>query len=271
MAKKINIGVTGAAGRMGRDIITAALNKTDLFSAVIAFEANHSQHIGSAICDGQVTLQSIDELPNADIDVLIDFSTPDATVPMATVCQQNKINMVIGTTGFSDAQKQTLKNCCDNIAILIAQNMSIGVNATYQLAAHAATLLRAGRLGGGYDIEICEAHHRHKKDAPSGTALRLGESIATATGGNFNQDAVFNRDRQAAAERGTDEIGFSVVRGGDIFGEHKVIFAGTGEQIEIIHRSNSRQNYVAGALAAATFIATAPANFYDGMDAVFNL
>lgn len=267
----VNVAIAGAAGRMGR-ALAEAINADDSLTLTMALEEDGHAAIG-AQCPGSadvVPITSHKALANARANarnipqVLIDFTQPSATLALADLCRARKIGMVIGTTGFNPDQLARLHAAAADIPLLHAQNMSTGVNALYRIAAFAAKTLRAGRLGGGYDIEISEEHHRYKKDAPSGTALRLGQSLAEASGSDFNQDAVFTR-HGANAPRGEYDIGYSVARGGDIVGTHRVLFAGSGEQLEIIHRSASRANYAAGALRAAKFIARAPAGLYQDM------
>lgn len=269
----LRIGVAGAAGRMGREIISTVLaeqNNTVILSA--ALESSQNTAIGgdvgvlAGVGKCGVLVNTLEKLGASPFDVLIDFSTPAATVSHADFCAAGNIALVIGVTGFGDEQKKRIRAAAQKIALVMSPNMSLGVNALFALADTAARLLKAGRLGGGYDIEVFEAHHRRKKDAPSGTALRLGEALANATGATLKQDAVF--DRQGL--RGDNDIGFSVVRGGDIVGEHRVIFAGGGEQLELIHRSTSRANYATGAVQAAKFAATADAGLYD-MTPVINM
>lgn len=266
MAKKTKIAVAGAAGRMGGEILAAAAADADL-EVTLAFECSGHVAIGHMASDGKTLLQDEAALQTTAVEVLIDFTAPQATLTFAEVCRRRGIGMVVGSTGFNADELQRLQAAGNDIALLIAQNMSIGINAMYRIAADAATTLGAGRLGGGYDIEISEEHHRYKNDAPSGTALRLGQVLAAATGGDFDKDAAFIR-YGAEARRGDCDIGFSVVRGGDLIGVHRVLFAGRGEQVEIIHRSTSRANYVAGALRATKFIAHAAPGFYDGMDKI---
>ena len=177
----------------------------------------------------------------------------------ATLCAQNKIAkpaLVAGVTGLSPKQQNELKKAAKNIAVVFSPNMSAGVNALFALAAQAAKLL------GDFDMEVMEAHHRHKKDAPSGTALQLGEILARARGGTLARRAVYDRKGKDTSRR-KDDIGFAVVRGGDIVGEHRLIFAGAGEQVELTHRSISRDTYAAGAVRAAKWAAKAKAGFYD--------
>lgn len=256
----INLAVAGAAGRMGQAVCAAAA-ADDAVEVVLRFE--HAAH--PAVQAGD--LPGADALQDSTAQVLIDFTAPQATLALAQVCRARGIGMVVGSTGFDAAQWRTLQQAGADIPILVAQNMSIGVNALYRIAAFAARELSAGKLGGGYDIEVSEEHHREKKDAPSGTALRLGQVLAQATGGDFAADAAFAR-HGSDAKRQEGEIGFSVLRGGDIVGVHRVVFAGSGEQVEVLHRAGSRANYAAGALCAAKWIATAEKGFYDGIEAM---
>ena len=255
----INIGVSGAAGRMGRAVIDIAAEDQTVCVAAL-FESDAAATAA--------TPMPLSRLEDADIHVLIDFTTPEATLALADICRRRGIGMVIGTTGFTATETTQLQRAGEDIPLLLAQNMSVGVNALYDIAAYAARRLRAGRLDGGYDIEVYEAHHRRKQDAPSGTALRLGRALAEASGGDLEEDGVYSRHGREGVKRGEYDIGFSVVRGGDIVGEHRVIFAGAGEQLEISHRSISRANYAAGAVRAAKFISTANAGFYDGMGSI---
>ena len=175
-------------------------------------------------------------------------------------CVAHKVNLVIGTTGFSDEQKAEIAEAAKSIAIVMAPNMSVGVNVTLKLLEMAAKALSTG-----YDIEIIEAHHRHKVDAPSGTALKMGEVIADALGRNLKDCAVYGREG-VTGERDPSTIGFATVRGGDIVGDHTVLFAGTGERIEITHKSSSRATYAQGSLRAVRFLAGRSAGLYDMFD-----
>ena len=197
-----------------------------------------------------------------EVDVFIDFSAPKAAVALSETCRKHGIAMVIGATGFSDAEMKKLRDAADDIAMVVSPNMSVGVHAMFSLAATATKLLRTGARHGDYDIEISETHHRHKKDAPSGTALRLGEIAAEAAGLDFPQAKKVNREGRDN-KRPPSQIGFSSIRGGDIVGEHRLIFAGDGEQLEIVHRSTSRAAYAAGAVRAALFAAEAKPGWYD--------
>ncbi|MEQ8691745.1 MAG: 4-hydroxy-tetrahydrodipicolinate reductase, partial [Pseudomonadales bacterium] len=202
----------------------------------------------------------ISAAPSAEVDafdVVIDFTVPQATLALATVCRAAGKAMVVGTTGFSDEELTTLHAAAEDVPLFIAPNMSVGVNLTFKLIEMAA---RA--LGDEVDVEVLEAHHRHKIDAPSGTAVRMGEILADALGRDLAEDAVYGRQGiTGARERKT--IGFSTMRGGDIVGEHTVMFAGEGERIEITHRAQSRSNFAQGALRAARYVHGQPAGRYD--------
>jgi 4-hydroxy-tetrahydrodipicolinate reductase len=192
--------------------------------------------------------------------VLIDFTRPEGTLAHLAVCRTLGVQAVIGTTGLSDAQKATIADCAADIAIMMAPNMSVGVNVTLKL------LELAGRaMATGYDIEIIEAHHRHKVDAPSGTALKMGEVIAQATGRNLKECAVYAREGVTGA-RDPSSIGFATIRGGDIVGDHTVLFAGIGERIEITHKSSSRETYAQGSLRAVRFLTGKPRGLFDMFD-----
>jgi 4-hydroxy-tetrahydrodipicolinate reductase len=192
--------------------------------------------------------------------VIIDFTRPEGTLELIDRCAQQGVAMVIGTTGFDAAGRQTIADAAKRIPIVFAPNMSVGVNVTLKLLEVAA-----GLLSEGYDIEITEAHHRHKVDAPSGTALRMGEVIAAAQGVTLDEVATWAR-HGVTGERAQGKIGFSVIRGGDIVGDHTVLFAGIGERIEITHRSASRATYAQGSLRACRFLAGRAPGLYDMQD-----
>jgi 4-hydroxy-tetrahydrodipicolinate reductase len=192
--------------------------------------------------------------------VLIDFTRPEGTLAHLQVCRELGVAMVIGTTGFTEAQKAEIADASQHIAIMMAPNMSVGVNVTLKLLEMAAKALATG-----YDIEIVEAHHRHKVDAPSGTALKMGEVIAEALGRDLNDCAVYAREG-VTGERDPSSIGFATIRGGDIVGDHTVLFAGTGERIEISHKSSSRATYAQGSLRAVRFLASQKSGLFDMFD-----
>jgi 4-hydroxy-tetrahydrodipicolinate reductase len=260
----MKIAVAGASGRMGRMLIEAVSASPDCQLSGALARPGHAllgQDAGAAI--GRSTGVAV----SADLhqglrgaDVLLDFTRPEATLAHLAVCRELGVRAVVGTTGFNPAQKAELAAFARAVAIVLAPNTSVGVNVVLRLLDLAARSLREG-----YDIEIIEAHHRHKIDAPSGTALAMGEVIATALGQNLQQQAVFAREGHTG-ERRPGSIGFAAVRGGDIVGDHTVLFAGTGERIEITHRSNSRANYAEGSLRAARFLTGRAPGLYDMAD-----
>ncbi len=264
MTPKQRICIAGASGRMGRMLIEAVHAADDMVvggaldvpdSPGIGLDA--SGFLGHA---SGVTITSDVRHALKKTDVLIDFTRPEGTMAHLALCRGMGVKMVIGTTGFSDAQKAEIAAASQSIAIMLAPNMSVGVNVTLKLLDMAAKA-----LSGGYDIEIIETHHRHKVDAPSGTALKMGEVIASALGRDLKGHAVFAREGITGA-RDPSTIGFSAIRGGDIVGDHTVMFAGIGERIEITHKSSSREGYAQGALRAVRFLANKPTGMFDMFD-----
>jgi len=241
-SEPLRVAIAGASGRMGQMLIDAVGAADDL---VLAGKLDVGLDIRAGLADAQV---------------LIDFTRPEGTLAHLAVCRELGVNAVIGTTGFSDAQKAEIAACAQHIAIMMAPNMSVGVNVVFKLLDMAARALNEG-----YDIEIIEAHHRHKIDAPSGTALKMGEVVAAALGRDLKDCAVYAREG-VTGERDPSTIGFATVRGGDIVGDHTVLFAGTGERIEITHRSNSRAGYAQGSLRAARFLAGRQSGLYGMND-----
>lgn len=258
------VAVAGAAGRMGRTLVEAILASPDLRLAA-AFEcAGHpalGRDAGEPIgaCAGIPVRADLEAgLPAADC--LIDFTRPEGTLAHVEACRRARVAMVIGTTGFDAAGRRAIEDASRELAIVFAPNMSIGVNLMFRLAE-----LAAGVLGDAYDIEIVEAHHRHKVDAPSGTALRIGEVVAGALGRDLASCAVYGREG-TTGERDPKTIGFATVRGGDIVGEHTLMFAGTGERLEICHRAASRMTFALGALRAARYLCGRAPGLYDMRD-----
>ncbi len=258
------VAVAGASGRMGRMLIEAVRNAPDCrlagaldVAASPAIGSNAGAFLGFA---SGVAIQADLRAGLQDAQVLIDFTRPEGTMAHLAVCRELGVQAVIGTTGFSDAQKAEIAEIAKDIAIVMAPNMSVGVNVTFKLLEMAAKALSTG-----YDIEIVEAHHRHKIDAPSGTALKMGEVIADALGRDLKECAVYGREG-VTGERDPSTIGFATVRGGDIVGDHTVLFAGTGERIEIAHKSSSRANYAQGSLRAVRFLADQRAGLFDMFD-----
>ena len=258
------VAVAGASGRMGRMLIEAVRASGDCVLAG-ALDVPSSPAIGSdataflGVASGvPITADLRQGLQNAE--VLIDFTRPEGTLAHLAVCRELGVQAVIGTTGFTDAQKAEIAAHAQRTAIVMAPNMSVGVNVTLKLLEMAAKALSTG-----YDIEIIEAHHRHKVDAPSGTALKMGEVIAGALGRDLKDCAVYAREG-VTGERDPSSIGFATIRGGDIVGDHTVLFAGTGERIEITHKSSSRATYAQGSLRAVRFLRGKPHGMFDMFD-----
>ena len=260
----MKIAIAGSSGRMGRMLIEAVLATDDLQlhgALDVAGSPALGQDAGAFL--GRTTGVSIRaDLDSvlAGADVLIDFTRPEGTLAHLAACARLGVNAVVGTTGFSDAQKAEIGVIAQSVAIVMAPNMSVGVNVVLRLLEVAARALNEG-----YDIEVIEAHHRHKVDAPSGTALKMGEVLAQALGRDLKTCGVFAREG-VTGERDPSTIGFSTIRGGDIVGDHTVLFAGTGERIEIGHRSSSRAGYAQGSLRAARFLATHRTGLFDMND-----
>jgi 4-hydroxy-tetrahydrodipicolinate reductase len=249
----LTIAVAGASGRMGRMLIEAVLNAGDC-RLTGALDIPGSPAIGQDAAalvgpPSNVTVTSDLRAGLAGARVLIDFTRPEGTLAHLAACRELGVAAVIGTTGFTPAQKAEVAAVAKSIAIVMAPNMSVGVNVVLKLLEVAARALEQG-----YDIEIIEAHHRHKVDAPSGTALQMGEVVAAALGRDLATCAVYAREG-VTGERDPSTIGFASVRGGDIVGDHTVLFAGTGERIEVTHRAASRATYAQGSLRAARFLA----------------
>ncbi len=258
------VAVAGASGRMGHMLIEAIQSADDcVLAGALDIAGNPFLGTDAAAFLGQpsgvaVTADLAQGLRPAQ--VLIDFTRPEGTLAHLQVCRQLGVNAVIGTTGFSDAQKAEIAEIAQHIAIMMAPNMSVGVNVTLKLLEMAAKAMSTG-----YDIEIVEAHHRHKIDAPSGTALKMGEVIADALGRDLKDCAVYER-YGITGERDPSSIGFATIRGGDIVGDHTVLFAGTGERIEISHKSSSRTTYAQGSLRAVRFLADKKTGLFDMFD-----
>ena len=267
-APPLRIAVAGASGRMGQMLIDAVLQADDCALAG-ALDRGDSPLLGrdAAAPLGRtsgVVVTSDLRTGLAPAQVLIDFTRPEGTLAHLAVCRELGVKAVIGTTGFDDAGKAAIAEHARHLAVVMAPNMSVGVNVVLRLLDVAARALSQG-----YDIEIVEAHHRHKVDAPSGTALKMGEVVAAALGRDLKTCAVYGREG-VTGERDPSTIGFATIRGGDIVGDHTVLFAGTGERIEITHKSSSRATYAQGSLRAARFLADQDRGLF-GMDAVLGL
>ncbi len=260
----LKLVVAGASGRMGRALIDAVLRDAGLALAA-ALEVKGNLHVGKdagELAGSPCGVKITDDVAKAlaDCDVLVDFTRPEGTMAHLAACRKQGVRLVIGTTGFSDAQQKNIAEAAREISIALSPNFSVGVNVAFRLLEVAAKA-----LGKGYDVEIVEAHHRHKVDAPSGTALRMGEVVAQALGRDLKQCAIFGREG-VTGERKDETIGFATVRGGDLVGEHTVMFIGAGERVEIAHRASSRANFANGALRAARFIISRPSGLYDMAD-----
>ncbi len=260
----VKLAIAGASGRMGRMLIEAA-QKDESVRIVAALEREDSPLLGRDA--GELVGGAIGVPVSADIDAafaladcLIDFTRPEATLQhVEAACRAGKA-IVIGTTGLDAMGKAAIEAAAKRIPLVFAPSMAVGVNAVFKLLDMAARILAEG-----YDIEVIETHHRHKIDAPSGTALRMGEVVARAAGIDLEANAIYGREG-VTGERPAKQIGFSTIRGGDVFGDHTVLFAGLGERIEITHKSSSRMPYALGALRAACFLAGRSVGSYDMQD-----
>ena len=252
----MKVAVAGAGGRMGRALVEAVLADRELALAA-ALDATDSPALGQP-AGGLKIVSDLGALAGAD--VLIDFTRPEGTLAHLEACLKLGRPMVIGTTGFSAEGKARIGEGARRVPIVLSPNFAIGVNVVFRLAQTAAAA-----LGDAYDVEIVEAHHRHKVDAPSGTALKLGELVAAALGRDLGEVATHGRSGDTG-ERPAKAIGFHAIRGGDIVGEHTVIFAGAGERVEITVRSQSRMTYAAGALRAAKWLRGRAPGLYDMFD-----
>ncbi|HLR13665.1 MAG TPA: 4-hydroxy-tetrahydrodipicolinate reductase [Burkholderiaceae bacterium] len=264
----MRIAIAGANGRMGRMLIDAVLQSDDMTLAA-ALDRPGSPVIGqdAGTFSGQQTgvLITDDLTALTQADCLIDFTLPEALDAHLEACLAHNTRYVVGTTGLDDKQKQAIQRAGQHIAIVFAPNMSMGVNVTLKLLEVAARLLSSG-----FDVEVFEAHHRHKVDAPSGTAIAMGEAVANAWGKELDTIADWTRHGHTGP-RETGNIGFSVVRGGDIVGDHTVYFCGQGERIEITHRSSSRATYAQGSLQAARYLARKDFGVFDMQDVLTSM
>jgi 4-hydroxy-tetrahydrodipicolinate reductase len=261
---KTRVGIVGASGRMGRMLIEAIL-KDDRMALGAAFDQPGSPSIGKNA--GELVGMASDVVIADDlvaglgkIDCLIDFTRPQGTLVHLELCRKAGIGMVIGTTGFEADGKAIIAEAAKDIPVVFAPNMAVGVNLVFKLLDTAARILNQG-----YDVEIVEAHHRLKVDAPSGTALRMGEVVAEALGRSLEECAVYGREG-VTGERDPSTIGFATVRGGDIVGDHTVMFCGLGERVEVTHKASSRMPYALGSLRAARFIAGRKSGLFDMQD-----
>lgn len=261
---RVKVAVAGAGGRMGRMLIEAALNDPDVALAA-AFDLPGTPFVGRDPGEfvGARTDLVIGSDPRVAIeaaDCVIDFTRPAGTLANLALARELGRAMVIGTTGFTAEQKAEVGAAATTVPVMFAPNMSVGVNAVFKLLDVAARILAEG-----YDVEVIEAHHRFKVDAPSGTALRMGEVVAAALGRDLDSCAIYGREG-VTGERRAETIGFSTIRGGDVVGDHTVLFAGIGERIEITHKSSSRMPYANGAMRAARFLSGRSKGLFDMQD-----
>jgi len=264
MNMKVKVAILGCSGRMGRNLIQAAVEHQSIelvggsvrtSSSFVNFDLGELAGIGAI---GQKTSTELNDLLEAD--VFIDFTSIETTLENITWCQQHKKALVIGTTGFSDEQVQLIKTAGENMPVILAPNTSVGVNLMFKLLE-----ITAKAIGDYTDIEIFEAHHRFKKDAPSGTAVKMGQVIADTLDRDLNKVAVYGREG-ITEERDKETIGFATVRAGDIVGEHTAFFADIGERLEITHRASSRMTFALGAMRAAFWLSEADNGYYDMQD-----
>ncbi|PCJ30029.1 MAG: 4-hydroxy-tetrahydrodipicolinate reductase [Gammaproteobacteria bacterium] len=261
----VRIAINGAAGRMGRCLIQA-VEQTEGLELSAAIDRQDSSLVGADA--GEVAgVGKLNVAITADIiaatkvsDVLIDFTLPEVTIALLPHCIANQCHLIIGTTGFTDEQKASIDLAAQQVSMVLAPNMSVGVNLTLKLLDIAARV-----LGDDVDIEIMESHHRHKVDAPSGTALRMGEVVADALGRDLKECAVYGREGRTG-ERDRKTIGFATVRAGDIVGDHTVLFAGEGERVEITHKASSRMTFALGAMRASSWIMKQQSGLFDMQD-----
>ena len=271
----IKVAVTGACGRMGSKIIKTIMEQDDM-KVVAAIESPKNplegRDVGEVIGIGEIGVEVTgaemlkEVLQTTKPDVLVDFTIAKAAITTIKTTAECGVNLVVGTTGFSDEQMAEIKSSIkeNDIRAIIAPNMAVGVNVFFKVLKDLANII------GDYDVEIIEAHHRHKKDAPSGTAVKAAEIIATELNRNLDEVGVYGR-KGLVGERTNEEIGIHAVRGGDIVGDHTVIFAGEGERLEIIHRAHSRQSFVSGVIKAVRYVVTAKKGHVSGMADVLGL
>ncbi len=258
--KLLKIGITGASGRMGRTLIKLACSDSDV-ELRLALEFSESKFLGNDAGEnfgtktGTIITSNIEGIKNCD--VIIDFTRPSGSLKYLQECVSHNVPAVIGTTGFTAQEMKSIKSSAEKIPVVYAPNMSIGVNVLLRLVE-----LAAKTLGPKFDAEILEAHHREKEDAPSGTALKIGEVVAKSLGKDLRSDGVFSR-YGFGEKRKNGSIGFATIRGGDVVGDHTAIFAGDGERIEISHKASDRSTFARGAMRAAKYVTSMPPGLYD--------
>ena len=255
----IQLAIAGAAGRMGQSLVSAC-EAHESFVLAHAFEQPGHASVGQPAGSTEQTILISDSISAASFDVLIDFTSPAASLANLASCAEQGRKAVIGTTGFSDADRERMAELAEKTAVVWAPNMSVGVNITLRLLE-----LAAGAFGDDVDVEIIEAHHRHKVDAPSGTALKMGEVVAETLGRTLDEHGVFARQGHTGP-RTDKEIGFSTIRASDVIGEHSVWFAGAKERVEITHKASGREIYANGALRCAQWLMKKPSGLFDMQD-----
>ncbi|WP_225747451.1 4-hydroxy-tetrahydrodipicolinate reductase [Eikenella sp. Marseille-P7795] len=264
MSAPIKIAIAGVNGRMGKMLVEAVeQNPHTVLTGALEHAGSEALGLDAGYASGLKTgviISSDTDAALADCQVLIDFTRPAVSGSLLLVCTKRGIKMVIGTTGFDEAGKAAIAAAAEQTAVVFSANYSVGVNLTFHILDTVSRVLNEG-----YDIEIIEAHHRHKVDAPSGTALRMGEVIAHALGRNLKDCAVYGREGHTGA-RDPHTIGFATVRGGDIVGDHTALFAGEGERVEITHKASSRMTFAAGAVRAAVWLQHHDRGLYDMQD-----
>lgn len=262
----VKVAIAGGAGRMGKVISRIIIEECDDWEITGSFETEGSPFIGrdageTAGC-GPIGVEIISDSASAmeGSSVLIDFTSSEASSSHINVAAAQGVSAVIGSTGFNAAQKREVKEAAARIPIVLAPNMSVGVNLLFKIVGDVASI-----LGKDFDVEISEIHHRFKKDAPSGTAVRIGEIVSESLGLSLEQNGVFGR-KGLVGERGQDEVGIMTLRAGDVVGEHTVIFGGIGERLEITHRAHTRETFARGAIRAARWVLTKEKGLYDMQD-----
>ena len=261
----LKVAIAGAAGRMGRALIEAVHNAQTtgiVLSAAVARQGSSLVGVdaGEMAGIGKLGVPVVGSLSEAEFDLLIDFTLIEPTLENLSYCRENGKSVVIGTTGFNDVQRQVIADAGKDIPVVFAANMSVGMNLCFHLLKQMSQV-----LGEDSDIEIIEAHHRHKVDSPSGTAVRLGQVVADTLGRDLEECAVYGREG-IGEPRDRETIGFATVRGGDVVGDHTVLFASEGERVELTHKASSRMTFAKGAVRAAQWLADKPAKLYDMQD-----
>lgn len=264
MVNPLKVVIAGCSGRMGHALLEGVFADVELILHG-ALDRADNVHLGRDAGEQFGRVSGVEVVADIDValngaDVLVDFTRPEASMLYLAACQKHKVKMIIGTTGFSTEEKQKIEAAAKEIAIVFAPNMSVGVTLLINLVEQAARVLNEG-----YDIEVVEMHHRHKVDAPSGTALRLGEAAAHGLGQDLKDCAVYAREG-VTGEREAGKIGFATMRGGDVVGDHTVVLAGIGERVELTHKASSRATFALGALRAAKYLAAKDSGLYDMRD-----